>query len=64
LRAFVIDRHRRQVEVFDGVGRQAQADHAAAFADQERHRFNGQVLSGDNQAGFVLAVEIGEQDVK
>jgi hypothetical protein len=60
--AAVFARHRRQLQAADLVGRQAQADDAAAFADHQGHGFIGELVGGDDQVRFVLAVEVVEQD--
>ena len=60
--AAVVGRHGRQFQRADDVRRQAQADDAAAFADQQSHGFVREFLGRQDQVGFVFTVEIVEQD--
>ncbi|CAM2151826.1 hypothetical protein PT2222_270025 [Paraburkholderia tropica] len=60
--ALVARDHRRQFERAHFLVGEAQADDAAAFADEQRHRFVGQILGGADEIGFVLAVVIVLKD--
>ncbi|MNT52110.1 hypothetical protein D3C72_1891180 [compost metagenome] len=60
--AAIVGRHGWQFQGADDVRRQAQADDAAAFADQEGHGFVREFFGRQDQVGFVFTVEIVEQD--
>ena len=54
--ACVVCDHLRQVELADLVFRQAEADDAAAFADEQGHLLVGDGGGGEDDVAFVFSV--------
>ena len=58
----LLRRHRRQVQALAALARQRQADQAAGVARHEVDRLGRDVVGGEDQVAFVLAVLLVDQD--
>ena len=58
----VVAHHQRQVELFAALAGQGQADQATAVLGHEVDRFGRDMVGGQNQVAFVLAVFLVDED--